>query len=96
MAWYEEKHGCIMISVKVIPRAAKDSIQGIMGDELKIRIQAPPVDGRANVHLIRFLSKHWGIARDSIEIVSGLTGRRKRIRILNPPDGLLDELNNIA
>jgi uncharacterized protein (TIGR00251 family) len=95
MAFFEEKDGCIILNVKVIPRASKDSIQGILGDALKVRIQAPPVEGKANAHLVRFLSKHWGIPRASIEIISGGTGRNKRLRITDPTDALRKEIDDI-
>jgi len=95
MPCFEEKDECIVLNVRVIPRAAKDAIQGLMGDALKVRIQAPPVDGKANAHLVKFLSKHWKIPRASIEILSGETGRNKRLRISNPPDGLIQELLSI-
>lgn len=85
-----------MISVRVVPRAAKDGIAGVMGNEaLKVRIQAPPVEGKANACLVKFLAKHWNIPRADIEILSGMTGRRKRLRILNPPDELRKELLSI-
>ncbi len=93
MHWLEEKNDCVVISVRVVPRASKDGIAGVMGDEaLKVRIQAPPVEGKANAYLIKFLSKKWKIPRAGIEILSGETGRNKRIRIANPPDSLLTEL----
>jgi uncharacterized protein (TIGR00251 family) len=84
MACFEEKDGCIVLNIRVVPRASKDSIQGLLGDALKIRIQAPPVEGKANVHLVKFLSKRWKIPRGNIEILSGETGRNKRVRITNP------------
>lgn len=88
MACFEEKDGCIILNVRVVPRASKDGIQGIMGDALKIRIQAPPVDGKANAYLVKFLSKHWNIPRANIELLSGETGRNKRLHFHNPPDEL--------
>ena len=93
MAFFEEEDGYITLSVKVIPRASKDAIQGVMGDALKVRIQAPPVEGKANAHLVKFLSKHWGIPRANIEILSGETGRNKRLRISSPSDEMLKELS---
>jgi len=95
MAFFEEKDGCIILNVKVIPRASKDSIQGILGDALKVRIQAPPVEGKANARLVRFLSKQWKIPRASIEILSGETGRNKRLRITDPTDALRKEIDDI-
>ena len=93
MARFEEKDGCIILNVRVIPRASKDAIQGVMGDALKIRITAPPVEGKANAHLVKFLSKHWKIPRANIAILSGETGRNKRLRISNPSDEMLKELS---
>ena len=92
MSCFEERDGCIILNVRVLPRASKDSIQGLLGDALKVRIQAPPVEGKANAYLIKFLSKHWKVSRSNIEIISGETGRNKRLRILNPPDELRAEL----
>lgn len=86
MACFEEKEGYIVLKVRVIPRAAKDAIQGVMGDALKVRIQAPPVEGKANAYLVKFLAKHWNIPRANLEILSGETGRNKRLRICSPTD----------
>lgn len=89
MAWLEEKDECVLLCVRVVPRAAKDGFAGVMGEEaLKIRIQAPPVEGKANAYLVKFLSKQWDIPRSNIEILSGETGRNKRLRISRPPDSL--------
>lgn len=96
MACFEEKNGCIDLNVKVVPRAAKDDIAGVLGDQLKVRIQAPPVEGKANTYLVKFLSKQWNIPRASIKILSGETGRRKRIRIVNPPDELRTTLKSMG
>ena len=92
MACFEEKNGCIILNVRVVPRATKDAIQGVLGDALKVRIQAPPVEGKANAYLVKFLSKQWNIPRSNIEILSGETGRNKRLRISNPTDELRKEL----
>ncbi len=97
MSWLEEKDNDMILSIRVVPRAAKDGIQGILGDEaLKVRIQAPPVEGKANVYLVKFLSKLWKIPRSRIEILSGETGRNKRLRITNPPDALRKELQSLG
>ena len=96
MPFFEQKNDCIILNVRVIPRASKDGIPGLLGDALKIRIQAPPVEGKANAYLVKFLSKQWKIPRGNIEILSGETGRNKRIRILNPPDELHKTLLSIG
>jgi uncharacterized protein (TIGR00251 family) len=92
MPCFEEKDDHLILTIRVIPRASKDAIQGLIGDALKVRIQAPPVEGKANAHLVKFLSRHWRIPRGSIEILSGETGRNKRLRINHPPAELRKEL----
>ena len=96
MACFEEKDECIVLNVRVVPRASKDGIQGLLGDALKVRIQAPPVEGKANAYLVKFLSKYWKIPKRDIEILSGETGRNKRLRISNPPDELRKTLLSIG
>jgi uncharacterized protein (TIGR00251 family) len=88
MPYFEEKEGCIILTVRVVPRASRDGIQGVLGDALKIRIMAPPVEGKANAYLVKFISKHWKIPRAKIELLSGETSRNKRLRISNPTDEL--------
>ena len=96
MSWMEEKENGIVLSVRVVPRASKDALAGLLGDEaLKIRIQAPPVEGKANAYLVKFLSKRWKISRTNIEILSGETGRNKRIEITNPSEAALTELSSL-
>ena len=51
---------------------------------LKVRITAPPVDGKANEHLIKFIAKQFGVARRNVKLISGETGRNKRIAIAYP------------
>ncbi len=67
--------------VHVQPRAAKSEIAGRHGDAIKVRLQAPPVDGAANGELVRFLAETLGIPRRSVTIKSGLTSRRKTVEI---------------
>ena len=88
MSWIKEKDGNLVVSLRVIPRASKDGFQGVLGDALKVRIQAPPVEGKANTYLLRFLSKQWKIPKSTLEILSGETGRNKRVCIQNPPEEL--------
>lgn len=96
MTFYKEQDGDIILNIRVIPRAAKDSIQGLRGDMLKVRIQAPPVEGKANTHLIRFLSEQWKIPRSGIAILSGGTGRNKRLKISAPSNEFRAMLSSIT
>ncbi|RYY77112.1 MAG: YggU family protein [Gammaproteobacteria bacterium] len=63
------------------PKAAKDEIVGVHGGRLKIRITAPPVDGKANQHLVSWLSKLFKTPKGNIEIIQGELGRLKTLRI---------------
>lgn len=71
----------ITFAVKVIPRARRDEIVGVEGDALKVRLSAPPVEGRANDALVKFLAVVLGVKRADVEIVRGETGRRKLVRV---------------
>lgn len=68
-----------VLTLRIIPRAAKNSIQGQHGDALKVRLCAPPVDGAANTALIKFLSDTLSIPRARIQLLSGQTSRSKRV-----------------
>lgn len=89
---FKKKEAGIILNIKVIPRAAKDAIAGQQNNALKIRIKAPPVDGKANTYLIKFLSKYWHIPRRNIEILTGESTRNKRLKIIDPPDTLIQAL----
>lgn len=69
----------VILSIRVTPKASRDAILGVVGDELKISLQAPPIQGEANKALVRFLGKTLGVARGRLELVSGESSRRKRV-----------------
>ena len=72
------------LAIRVVPRARKDEIADLMADgTIKIRLKAPPVDGKANQALIRFLSKVLRVPQRNIEIVAGETRRNKIVTILD-------------
>lgn len=74
----------LTLNVRVQPRASKDEIVGIQGDRLKIRITAPPVDGKANAHLIQYLARVFDIPKTRISLLGGESGREKRLLIVSP------------
>ena len=67
--------------VKVHPRAGSTYLSGKSGEVYKLKLDAPPVDGKANEACIRFFAKTLGLPRASITIVSGLTSRMKMLQI---------------
>lgn len=72
------------LSVLVVPNASITEIVGMHDGALKIRLAAPPVDGKANEELIRFLAKKLDLAPSEISINKGATGKRKRVDIPLP------------
>lgn len=74
----------IILRCRVQPRASRDEFAGFMDGAIRIRITAPPVDGKANAHLIKFLAGQFGVPRKRVQLLQGDTGRQKRIRILGP------------
>jgi len=67
--------------VKLQPRASKNEIDGPLGNELKIKVTAPPVDAAANQALTDLLAKELGCARGLVQIIRGQTSRHKTIWI---------------
>jgi uncharacterized protein (TIGR00251 family) len=67
------------LSVTVVPRAGRSSIQEAPDGTLRVRIAAPPVEGAANAALLRFLADTLDIPRSQLEVVSGKSSRRKRV-----------------
>ncbi len=71
----------LTINVRVISRASKSEVVGMVEGHLKIRIAAPPVDGAANAELIKVLSKYFDVPKRQIELISGETSRVKKVRV---------------
>lgn len=74
----------LRLRLYIQPKASRDQIVGLHGDELKVAITAPPVDGKANAHLSKFLAKQFKVAKGFIEIEKGELGRHKQVRITAP------------
>lgn len=79
--------------MRVQPGASKNEIVGVQEDALKVRISAPPVEGKANKALLQFLAEQLGVKRSQVEITSGHTSRSKTIHIVG--EGIGKKLQNI-
>jgi uncharacterized protein len=79
--WIKAKGENILISVRVQPGASKDIITGIREGFLLIKLCSPPVDGRANDSLIRFVANKLNISRTSIQIIHGIRNRKKLLEV---------------
>lgn len=81
MSWLLDAGDGVILRLHIQPGAKKTEIAGLHGEALKIRLAAPPVDGKANACLIEFLARQLGVAKSAVELVSGETSRAKRVRI---------------
>ena len=86
-----EASGGTLLSVKLQPRAGKNEIGEALGDELKIKVTAPPVDAAANQALIELLAKNLDCSRGKVELIRGQTSRHKTVLLhgFKPEDVLL-------
>lgn len=70
-----------LLPCRIQPRSSKTGVSGIYGTSLKITLNAPPVDGKANASLCEFVAKKCGIAKSLVSLVSGETSRDKTLLI---------------
>ena len=84
----------IVFKIHVQPRSSKNMISGLHDDALKIKIKAPPVEGAANKAIIQFLAKCLNAPKGSFQILSGQTGRIKRILYLAQPGKITQKIQD--
>ncbi len=82
--FYKWQGDNLLLRVYLQPRSSRDEIVGPHGDALKIRITAPPVEGKANQHLRKFLAKQFGVPISRVELQKGQTSRTKQWLIRQP------------
>lgn len=92
-AWYRIEDGDrLLLTLHVQPGARRTEVAGVHGDALKLRLAAPPVEGKANAELVRFLAAALGVSPRAVTLVAGATSRRKRVAVAGaarPPRALL-------
>ena len=82
--WHRWEGDDLILKVRVQPRASRDELGEAQESYLKVRITAPPVDGKANADLMRFLADVFNVAKSRITLLDGETSREKRLRIESP------------
>lgn len=86
----------VMIEVFVQPRAARNSVEGIYGDALKLKVKAPPVDDRVNRAVEKLLADLLDLPRSSVAVVGGHSSRRKRIAVTGASrEQVVNRLNRV-
>lgn len=79
--WQEQD---LILYVQIQPKSSKDEVVGVLGDNLKIKITAPPVDGKANAYLCHFISKIFDVPKSQVSILKGKTNKIKTLLIKQP------------
>jgi uncharacterized protein (TIGR00251 family) len=88
--WRREERAALVLTLHVQPGAKRTEVSGAHGDALKVKLAAPPVDGKANAELLRFLAEAFGVPLRNVTLLRGETSRAKVVRIEAPsrrPDG---------
>ncbi|MEM5788021.1 MAG: DUF167 domain-containing protein [Syntrophobacteraceae bacterium] len=86
------KGDATLLSVYVQPKAGKSELAGIFQERLKVRINAPPVDGEANKECVNFLAGMLGVAKSEISLVRGGQSRQKTFLITRSLDFICEKL----
>jgi uncharacterized protein (TIGR00251 family) len=89
--WYEWKDDTLILRLRVQPKASSDTLAEMMENARKLRITAPPVDGKANKHIVALIAKMCKVAKSDVKIVSGELGRSKTVAVTSPrllPEGV--------
>ena len=76
-----EREGAVRFSVRVQPRSSRTGVEGVHGDALKVRVNAPPVDGAANEAVVEVLAEALGVPRRAVRIVAGDSSRTKVVEV---------------
>lgn len=80
--WLRVAGADVVLSLHIQPGAKKPEVAGLHGEALKIRLHAPPVDGKANDALIAFLAERLGVPKARVVLEAGQTSRSKRVRVV--------------
>ena len=83
MSWCSALAGGVRLAVQITPNAKKTEVVGVQGDALKLKLQAQPIEGKANEALVKWLAKTLDVARSAITITHGLTSKKKLIEIVS-------------
>ena len=95
MNFYEWRGKDLLLNIHVQTRAKENTITGLHGGRLKLRINAPPVDNKANQHIINYLANEFSVKQSDIELISGLKHRDKQM-IIKRPTQLPDWFNDLS
>lgn len=91
-----EEGADLVLVLHVQPSARRTEFAGLHGEAMKLRLAAPPVDGKANAALVAFLADFCGVAKSAVVLVSGETSRAKRVRVTGAGAEAVARLRSLA
>jgi uncharacterized protein (TIGR00251 family) len=80
-AWCSALPGGVRIAVQITPNAKKTEVIGVLDDALKLKLQAQPIDGKANEALVKFLAAALSVPKSAVAITHGHTSKRKLVEV---------------
>lgn len=92
MSWYRREGESIVLVLHVQPGAKRTEVSGLHGEALKIRLAAPPIEGRANEALLRFIAETFDVPQREVELLRGGQSRHKMVKVTGSvvqPESLL-------
>ncbi len=91
-SWWRSESGAIILTIHAQPGAKRSEVAGLHGDALKVRLAAPPVEGKANEALLRFIAERFAVPVRNVELLRGAQSRHKMVKVSGstvPPESLL-------
>ena len=92
MPCYQEKPDGLTVYVRVQPRASRNQLEGVVGDRLRIRLTAPPLEGEANKACAAYLAEVLGVPKSRVTLVAGQKSREKALFVAGEPADLVQRL----
>ena len=89
--WYRWEGHDLILTVRVQPRASHSELADVQADYLRVRLNVPPVDGKANAQLLKLLAATFGVPKSAVTLLQGQSARTKRLHIAAPrrlPSGI--------
>jgi uncharacterized protein (TIGR00251 family) len=81
--WCSALPGGVRLAVQITPNAKKTEVIGVLDDALKLRLQAQPIEGKANEALVKFLAAALSVPKSAVTITHGQTNKRKLVEIMS-------------
>jgi len=83
VSWCSAQPGGVRLAVQVTPNAKKTEVVGLLDEALKLKLQAQPIEGKANDALVRFLAAALGVPRSAVTITHGHTSKKKLVHVVS-------------